>query len=90
MIVPPAAYILRSLVKRVILSRCLASSPRLLLIEDDLSMFDPADRDNLLHELTSKDAPWTLVLVSNDPSVQARCERHLHLSGGKLLEVRNA
>ncbi|HMQ75005.1 MAG TPA: ATP-binding cassette domain-containing protein [Flavobacteriales bacterium] len=87
---PNGTRLPRSLVKRVILSRCLASRPRLLLIEDDLSMFDPVDRDTLLHELTAREAPWTLVLVSNDPAVQARCERHLHLAGGKLIEIRHA
>lgn len=87
---PNGTRLPRSLVKRVILSRCLASRPRLLLIEDDLAMFDAADRDTLLRELTAREAPWTLVLVSNDPAVQARCERHVHLAGGRLLEHRNA
>ena len=87
---PNGTRLPRSLVKRVILSRCLASRPRLLLIEDDLAMFDAADRDALLRELTAREAPWTLVLVSNDPAVQAICERHVHLDGGKLHELRNA
>ncbi|MBK6628695.1 MAG: ATP-binding cassette domain-containing protein [Flavobacteriales bacterium] len=87
---PNGTRLPRSLVKRVILARCLASRPKLLLIEDDLAMFDTADRDALLHELTTRGAPWTLVLVSNDPSVQARCERHVHLDDGRLHELGHA
>lgn len=87
---PNGTRLPRSLVKRVILSRCLASRPRLLLIEDDLAMFDAADRDVLLAELTAREAPWTLVLVSNDPAVQSRCERHVHLDGGRLHELGHA
>ncbi len=83
---PNGTRLPRSLVKRVILARCLAARPRLLLIEDDLGMFDPSERRNLLQELTHPDAPWTLVIVSNERDVRDLCQRHVRLEGGALLE----
>jgi len=49
-------------------------------------MFDPSERRNLLQELTHPDAPWTLVIVSNERDVRDLCQRHVRLEGGALLE----
>ncbi len=82
---PQGARLPRSLVQRIVLARCIAGSPRMILMEDSLQDWEPRDREQLLGWLTDAARPWTLLIVSNDPGVQRKCARTLHLSNGKLL-----
>ncbi len=82
---PQGARLPRSLVKRVVLARTIAGSPRMILLEDSLQDWEPHDREHLLGHLTAPERPWTLVIVSNDPWVQQRCHRTLHLRNGHLI-----
>ncbi len=68
--------------RRLVLARALAAQPRLLLIDgllDGLRL--PADKhEALLEHIFAADAPWTVLVVSDDPRVQARCRRVVDLS----------
>ena len=65
------------------LARAIAAQPRLMLIDGTLDRLKlpPAKREALLDYLFAHDAPWTLVVVSDDPEVQARCTRTLTITG---------
>lgn len=68
--------------RRLVLARALSSQPRLLLIDgvlDGLAL-PPEKHEALLEHIFSTDAPWTVLVVSNDPRVQARCRRVIDLS----------
>ncbi len=68
--------------RRLVLARALAAQPRLLLIDgllDGLAL--PADKhEALLEHIFAADAPWTVLVVSDDPRVHARCGRVVDLS----------
>ena len=68
--------------RRLVLARALAAQPRLLLIDGLLDgLMLPADKnDALLEHIFAADAPWTVLVISNDPRVQARCRRVIDLS----------
>ena len=68
--------------RRLVLARALAAQPRLLLIDGLLDgLMLPADKnDALLEHIFAADAPWTVLVISNDPRVHARCRRVIDLS----------
>lgn len=82
---PQGSRLPKSLVKRIIQARCIAGSPRLILLEDSLQNWDVRDREELLGWISAPERPWTLLAVSNDPWLQQRCSRNLHLRDGKLI-----
>jgi len=64
-----------------VLARALVVQPRLLLIDGTLDQLKlPGPKlDALLDHLFAPDAPWTLLVVSEDPAVRARCARTIDL-----------
>ncbi|MBL7952523.1 MAG: ATP-binding cassette domain-containing protein [Flavobacteriales bacterium] len=81
---PQGSRLPKSLVKRIIQARCIAGVPRLILLEDSLQNWDQKDREELLGWISAPERPWTLLAVSNDPWLQQRCARTVHLRDGKL------
>lgn len=84
---PQGPRLPKSLVKRIIQARAIAGSPRLILLEDSLQNWDAKDREQLLGWITAPERPWTLLAVSNDPWLQQRCARTLHLRDGQLMNA---
>jgi ABC-type lipoprotein export system ATPase subunit len=74
------------LVRRIIIARCLAGRPRLVLYEDDALPMPANEHDVLLELLTGADAPFTLIAVSNDPLFQRHFKRVLQLEGGRITD----
>ena len=83
---PLGSRLPQSLVRRIIIARCLAGRPRLVLYEDDALPMPANEHDVLLDLLTGADAPFTLIAVSNDPLFQRHFQRVLHLEGGRIID----
>jgi ABC-type multidrug transport system fused ATPase/permease subunit len=83
---PLGSRLPQSLVRRIIIARCLAGRPRLVLYEDDALPMPANEHDVLLELLTGRDAPFTLIAVSNDPLFQRHFQRIITLDGGRITE----
>ena len=69
-------------------ARAIVAMPRLLLVDELLDrMGDLDEEDGLLDALFSKEAPWTLIVVSSDENVLSRCDRVYELGQGTLRPV---
>jgi len=75
---------------RLTLARAIAGQPRLLLIDKALDRIDSRRLELILDVLLSANAPWTLIVISHEPRVIARCKRHAHIRNGQLEEVTTA
>lgn len=64
---------------QLLLARAVVSSPRLLLLDGTLDGLDSHLRKVLMDFLFDPRRPWTLVVVTRDPEVIARCDRVVHL-----------
>ncbi len=84
---PQGARLPKSLVKRIVQARAIAGKPRMILLEDSLQDWEVHEREQLLGYLTARERSWTLLIVSNDPWVQQRCTRTLHLRNGRLENI---
>ncbi len=69
---------------RLQLARTIACRPRLLLVSDFFGELSEEERNRVFDVLFDENAPWTLVFVSNNPDVLARCNRTFVLKGGSL------
>lgn len=68
------SQILRLLVARAILTR-----PQLLILDGTLHSMLPATRETILRRLCSKEEPWSVIFVSNDPALSAPVDRRIIL-----------
>ena len=82
---PQGTRLPKSVVKRILLARCIAGSPRLILLEDSLGNWDRQDREQVLGWISAPERPWTLLVVSNDPWLHQRCARTVHLHEGRIM-----
>lgn len=71
-------------INRLILARCLAKKPELIILNDFFVGMKKSDKLELINCLTDTTNHWTLVAVSNDPLIMAACDRVLVLSEGTL------
>ena len=70
-------------INKLVLARCLAKKPAMLILNDFFNNFTKGERLKLVEMLTSEDKKWTLVVVSNDPLIMAACDEVLFLENGK-------
>jgi len=72
--------------QRVAIARALVNDPDLLLADEPTGNLDPAAADEILEIFRSLNAEGrTIVLVTHDPKVAARCRRVARLEGGRLV-----
>lgn len=78
---PTGAPLSESQARRLVVARALVVQPRLMLVDGALDRLElpPAKFEALLDHLFAYDAPWTLLVVSDDPAVRARCTRTIDL-----------
>ncbi|MBY0458966.1 MAG: ATP-binding cassette domain-containing protein, partial [Gemmataceae bacterium] len=64
---------------RLMLARALVGQPRLLILDESLDHMDQDIRDTVLPAVMSKDAPWTLLVVTHSDEVAKLCDRVIRL-----------
>ncbi len=67
-------HILRILVARAILAR-----PQILIFDGIMHNMQPTMRETILRRLCSKDEPWSVIFVSNDPNLTTHIDRRIIL-----------
>jgi len=72
---------------KLLLARCVAERPQLLILNDFLHDLHREERLRIINFLLDKQNPWTLLSVSNDPTLLSSCDRIVLMQGGKILET---
>ncbi len=72
--------------QRVAIARAFAPRPRLLLADEPTGNLDRRNGERVMAQLfaLNEEAGTTLVLVTHDPALAARCQRRLRLEDGRL------
>jgi len=73
-----------SVINRLILARCVAQHPSLLILNDFFHNFQKSEKLKLIEFLTDPANPWTLLASSDDPLVLEACNKVLVLKEGTL------
>ncbi|MBC6400010.1 MAG: ABC transporter ATP-binding protein [Ekhidna sp.] len=76
-----------SFVNKLVLARCLAKRPAMLILNDFFNNFTKGERLKLIEMLTNATKKWTLIVVSNDPLVMAACDKVLFLDDGVVKAI---
>lgn len=74
-----------SMIHRIILARCLAKKPSLLILNDFFTGLSKAERLQLIRCVINPENKWTLLVVSSDPIVMASCDRVILMHEGKIV-----
>jgi ABC-type bacteriocin/lantibiotic exporter with double-glycine peptidase domain len=85
LIEPTGGRMSRTTIKKIILARGIVHRPRLLAMEELLAKFERTERENIIDLLTDKSQKWTLVVVSNDPALAAKCDRVFVMKNGEII-----
>lgn len=64
---------------RLLVARAVVTRPQLLILDGTLHSMLPALRETILRRLCSKEEPWSVIFVSNDPSLSAHVDRRVML-----------
>ena len=85
-IVPETPTLPQSVVRKLILARCVAKRPQLLVMDDFFSMWEKDERERICEFLTCAEMR-TVVSVSNDPTFAAKCDKIIVLEKGSIRDV---
>jgi len=72
--------------QRVALARALMNDPEIVLADEPTGNLDSATGDQVLAQLfaLTKDRGHTLLLVTHNEAVAARCDRTIHMKDGRI------
>ena len=75
--------------QRVALARAFVVEPAVLLADEPTGSLDHATGAKVMALMfdMNRESGTTLVLVTHDPAIAARCDRQLHIEAGRLNEV---
>jgi len=80
---PEGIKIPKSLGKKIILARTIASQPKLLLLEMETHFMTKSEKERFYEFVLSE--PWTTIAVSWDETFMAQADRVLFLEEGKIV-----
>lgn len=66
-------------IMRILLARAILARPQILIFDGILHTMHPTLRETILRRLCSKDEPWSVVFVSNDPNLTPHVDRRIIL-----------
>lgn len=84
-LVPEGPQFPPSVIRKLVLAKCLAHEPHLLIVEDFLYMLDRDDRKQIADFLTCSELN-TVVIASNDSLIAQRCDRVIVLNQGAIID----
>ncbi len=85
MIHPEGKRMSYTITKKIILARAIVKRPKLLILEDPLDQFEYHESEQIMNFLSSKNNPWTLIVVSMNPLWKEKCEKIVTLKKGKII-----
>ena len=66
-------------IMQILLARTILARPKILIFDGILHAMQPAMRETILRRLCSKDEPWSVIFVSNDPNLTPHVDRRIIL-----------
>lgn len=73
-------------INKLILARCLAKEPKILILNDFFDKSQKHERLKLIELLVNPENTWTLIIISNDPMVMSSCDRVVYMEEGAILQ----
>ncbi len=84
-LLPGGKNLPRNIISKIIFARCLASRPSLLAIEEPFDFLEKEDRERIANLLIAS-PHCTLVTVTDDALMAAKCDRIIIMQEGSIVE----
>jgi ABC-type bacteriocin/lantibiotic exporter with double-glycine peptidase domain len=68
-----------SQILRILVARAIVTRPQILILDGTLHSMPVTTRETILRRLCSKEEPWSVVFVSNDPTLTVHIDRRIIL-----------
>ena len=75
----------QSIIKKIILARCIVDTPRLVVTEPVLYSLNSEDSRRIIQLLTDRSNPWTLLAVSRSAQMAKACDRVVVMDKGSII-----
>ncbi len=82
-LIPEGKNLPKSVRLRIILARCLAGSPKVILLESSFNQLHDIDKKRFMDYLLASNA--TVVAISNDPTIAQQFDRTIVLKDGEII-----
>lgn len=66
-------------IQKILVARAIVTRPQLLIFDGTLHSLHPNTREAILRRLCSKEEPWSVLFVSNDPGLSTHVDRRFIL-----------
>lgn len=74
----------KTVIHKLILARCLAKKPKLIVLNDFFTTLSKSDKMELLACVTKSERPCTVIVVSKDPIIMSACDRVIMMQDGMI------
>jgi ABC-type bacteriocin/lantibiotic exporter with double-glycine peptidase domain len=74
-----------SIVKKIILARCLVDKPKIVCTEPLLHNLETEDKNEFINLLTDKSQPWTLLSITRNKNLASKCDRVIVMQEGSII-----
>jgi ABC-type bacteriocin/lantibiotic exporter with double-glycine peptidase domain len=74
----------KTMIHKLILARCLAKKPKLIVLNDFFITLSKSDKMELLACVTKSQRPCTVIVVSKDPIIMSACDRVIMMQDGQI------
>jgi len=86
LILPDGPQLPQSIVRKLILARCIAKRPQLLVMDDFFSIWNRSERERIGNFITC-DEMETVIVVSNNAEFAKLCDRIVVMDNGKVIDI---
>jgi putative ABC transport system ATP-binding protein len=76
---PEGKALTNTQIQKILIARAIVTRPQLLIFDGTLHSLHPGTREAILRRLCSKEEPWSVLFVSNDPGLTTHVDRRLVL-----------
>lgn len=77
-----------TIAKKIVLARALIKQPKVLILEDALDQFNEDETNAIIDFITSKENPWTLIVVSTNKRWIGKCTQQITLENGEIKSIK--
>lgn len=85
MLLPEGKNLPKSIRLKIMLARCLAGNPKLVLVGDNFNHLEREDKQKFIDYILQPDKTFTVIAVSNDPEIAKHFDQVIVLEKGKVI-----
>lgn len=74
----------KTFIQKIVLARNILKEPKLMLLDNFLTLFSITEKNRILDYLLSHENNWTLVIISNEVEIINKCQRLIVLEKGNI------